>query len=123
MVLPGTMDSIKAEVRHMPDDNGIMLVWGQEDYDKYQFDDKGRLLEIVETSNDGFIDMSRKYVYNAHGDLINTIFTDYGGTIQDKTGDYKYDRKGNWVEKTVYNQRTGYKPVKTYTYSRKIQYR
>jgi len=101
-----------------------MLVWGDEGYDRYLYDSKGRLLEKFASGDVESIDMNRTNVYNRKGDLEKTLFTDSGDSIFEEIfNDYEYDRKGNWIKKTLYNHAIGYKTEKVCDYTRIIEYR
>lgn len=121
----GRTDSVRVDVRKIPGEKrGIMLVWGDEGCDRYLYDSKGRLLEKFASGDVESIDMNRTNVYNRMGDLEKTLFTDSGDSIFEEIfNDYEYDRKGNWIKKTLYNHAIGYKTEKVCDYTRIIEYR
>lgn len=43
------------------------------------------------------------YKYNAHNDITQIIQPLFGNIFLEKTLKYKYDNKGNWIERVEYN--------------------
>lgn len=92
------------------DESGILkeeqFSFGAGDLRISRFDSYGRVLQISAVSPAGFLsskgtDGVTTFEYDLHGNLIEMNTTESDGTLQRRTtNSYRYDEKGNWIERT-----------------------
>lgn len=92
------------------DESGVLREkhhsFGAGDLSISRFDSYGRVLQINQVTPAGFLssrgtDDVTTFEYDLHGDLVemNTMASD--GTLRRRvTNSYRYDEKGNWIERT-----------------------
>jgi len=85
---------------------------GEKDTSIFYFDSKGRITKMI-TGGDTYT-----YIYNDNGDLEKSTYSHFKNNYK-----YKYDSKGNWIERIEYEKWANQKPtIKSYT-TRTIEYR
>ena len=68
----------------------------------YEYDTEGRLLEKIHYNPEGRQQSRESSRYNEEGDLIESARYNPDGSLTSSTEyQYVYDRRGNWIEKTV----------------------
>lgn len=78
---------------------------------KYRYNEKGSIVERLEYkldlengSNEEFLDINEKYIYDSSNNLIKKMTT-YNDS-SNSTEKFKYDKNGNWVEKILFSNNT-----------------
>lgn len=69
------------------------------------YDDNKNVISAVQYTADGTLEKKTIYKYNEQGDQTLREISDADGVIEDYNYvryEYKYDEKGNWIEKTEY---------------------
>lgn len=112
--------SLREQVQYWPngslnekkvfDESGVLREehwsFGAGDLRISRFDSDGRILQISQVTPAGFLslrgtDNVTTLQYDLHGNLIEMKTTASDGTLQRRmTNSYRYDEKGNWIERT-----------------------
>jgi hypothetical protein len=86
----------------------------------YDYDEKGNKIETRSYHYDGSLSHKTTYQYNDKGDETESFYHSSNGEVSiETTVRYKYDHKGNWVERISYSGEA--KTPATFT-DRKIEY-
>lgn len=88
-------------------------------YELYGYDQSGNLVSI---ENGGLYKRLNRYSYNSYGNIIDIdVPTETFNNLIRQTYEYKYDNKGNWIERIEYRGIGEYKSPSILTI-RKIEY-
>jgi len=90
---------------------------------KYLYDDNSHIIEEVRYDLNGIIDFKFSYLYDNMGNKIEVNETSnsfFGGYYETKCSiEYKFDRKGNIIEKIEFNSDGSFRNKCTYIYDEK----
>ena len=71
----------------------------------YKYDEKGNIIEFTYYYSNGELAWRQNYKYDVKGNLIEENRYNYFGTREERYNyEYEFDKKGNWINKTVYRQ-------------------
>jgi hypothetical protein len=118
------MDDVKEVLKNTRDEKGRLIkeqkFYGSEpgEATSYVYNDKGSIIEINQTDEEG-IPVSKELVeYNEKNDLVSRTKTDSSGNILEKT-EIIYDENGNVVAKVEYSGSDNFLNKTEYTYNEK----
>ena len=119
-----TTKSVRKHKYKYDDDNKIEEIWESDGETMgryiYEYDNQGNVSKVFSYDAKGLLMEAKIKMYNSQGKLILDSLIDKGKDYLDfGLGDsfrFKYDKKGNIIEKTSYSSTYGYERKNSYTY-------